>query len=69
LTWEPRRGRTNAERNCISNVRIEGITYDLAVAKLHFLMNAARVKRLSGVALKEDDRQIEPPSDCFEGRR
>lgn len=58
LTWEPRRGRTNAERNCISNVRLEGIGYELAAAKLHFLMNAARVKRLSGVDLKEDAGSI-----------
>ena len=42
LTWDPRPGRTDAERNCISNVRTEGIGYDLAVHKLHFLMRASR---------------------------
>lgn len=61
LTWDPRPGRTDAERNCISNVRAEGIGYDLAAHKLHFLMTAARARRLSGVALKEDAGGIEAP--------
>ena len=54
LTWDPCPGRTDAERNCISNVRSEGITYAAAVHKLHHLMRAARELKLSGVALKED---------------
>jgi len=54
LTWNPRRGRTDADRNCISNVRTEGASYDLAAHKLHYLMEAARTRRLSGVQLKED---------------
>lgn len=54
LTWAPRPGRTDAERNCISNVRPEGLDYALAAHKLHFLMQEARARRLSGVALKED---------------
>lgn len=54
LTWNPRPGRTDAERNCISNVRTEGISYALAAHKLHFLMSEARLRKLSGVALKED---------------
>ena len=54
LTWDPRPGRSDAERNCISNVRTEGIGYDLAAHKLHFLMTASRTRRLSGVGLKED---------------
>ena len=60
LTWDPRPGRTNAERNCISNVRAEGIGHELAADKLHFLMNAARVRRLSGIQLKEDARLLGP---------
>ena len=27
ITWDPRPGRTDAERNCISNVRPEGLGY------------------------------------------
>jgi len=54
LTWSPRPGRTDAERNCISNVRTEGMSYRLAAHKLHFLMREARRRNLSGVRLKED---------------
>ena len=54
LTWDPRPGRNDAERNCISNVRTEGISYGLAAHKLHFLMEASRTRRLSGVGLKEE---------------
>ena len=59
LTWDPRPGRHDAERNCISNVRTEGISYSLAARKLHFLMEQARARQLTGVELKEDLR-IEP---------
>lgn len=57
LTWDPRPGRTDAERNCISNVRTEGIGYRAAAHKLHFLMREARVRKLSGVSLKEVSRK------------
>lgn len=53
LTWNPRPGLTDADRNCISNVRTEGISYELAAHKLHFLMEASRELKLSGVRLKE----------------
>jgi ethanolamine ammonia-lyase small subunit len=53
LTWQPRVGRQDAERNCISNVRAEGLSYELAAHKLLFLMNESRRLELSGVRLKE----------------
>ncbi len=53
LTWQPRPGRTDAERNCISNIRNEGLSYELATHKLLFLMNESRRLKLSGVQLKE----------------
>jgi len=53
LTWAPRPGRTDAERNCISNVRTEGISYTQAAHHLHFLMREARVRKLSGVGLAQ----------------
>ena len=53
LTWDPRPGRTDAERNCISNVRTEGLAYELAARKLHSLMTQARRLRISGVSLKD----------------
>jgi ethanolamine ammonia-lyase small subunit len=51
LTWDPRRGRTDAERNCISNVRTEGLSYAAAAHQLHALMESSRSRRLSGVNL------------------
>jgi ethanolamine ammonia-lyase small subunit len=54
LTWAPRVGRTDAERNCISNVRPEGLPYAEAARRLVYLLNEARRLKLSGVGLKDD---------------
>lgn len=54
LTWQPRPGRTDADRNCVSNIRAEGLSYASAAHKLLFLMNEARRLKLSGVRLKEN---------------
>jgi ethanolamine ammonia-lyase small subunit len=43
-----------ALRNCISNIRPEGLSYESAAARLHFLMTESRRRRLSGVALKDE---------------
>jgi len=58
LTWNPRPGRSDAERNCISNVRAGGLSYTLAAHKLLFLMNESRRLKLSGVQLKESARTL-----------
>ena len=54
LTWQPGPNTTDAERNCISNIRPDGIGYADAAAKLAHLLNAMRTLRLSGVRLKDD---------------
>lgn len=54
LTYRPSVGRSDAERNCISNVRPEGLCYDAAAFKLAHLLNAARGKQLTGVGLKDE---------------
>jgi ethanolamine ammonia-lyase small subunit len=53
LTWAPRVGRSDAQRNCISNIHGHGLSYAEAAHKLAFLVNEARKRRLTGVALKE----------------
>jgi ethanolamine ammonia-lyase small subunit len=53
LTWQPRPGRTDGERNCVSNIRAEGLSYEIAAHRLLFLMNESRRLKLSGVQLKE----------------
>jgi ethanolamine ammonia-lyase small subunit len=54
ITWDPRPGRTDAERNCISNIRAEGLAYAQAAAQLGYYLTEARRRRLTGVALKEE---------------
>lgn len=53
ITWEPRSGRTDAERNCVSNIRPEGLSYDQAAAHLSYYLTEARRRQLTGVGLKE----------------
>ncbi|AMY10212.1 Ethanolamine ammonia-lyase light chain [Luteitalea pratensis] len=54
LTWEPVPGRTDAERNCLSNIRPEGLDYGDAAVRLVGLLREARRRELSGVALKDE---------------
>ena len=54
LTHRPRPGLTDADRNCISNVRPEGLGYDVAAARLAYLLDGARRLGRSGVDLKDD---------------
>jgi ethanolamine ammonia-lyase small subunit len=58
LTWQPRRHTTDAERNCISNIRPEGTDYADAAFKLAHLLRAMRARRLSGVKLKDDSDRL-----------
>jgi ethanolamine ammonia-lyase small subunit len=62
LTWRPGAQTTDADRNCISNIRPDGIGYADAAAKLAYLLTAIRGRRLSGVRLKdESDRLLSQP--------
>lgn len=54
LTYQPRPGMMDSQRNCISNVRPEGLPYALAAHKLDFLARQALRLQLSGVELKDD---------------
>ena len=56
LTWAPRIGRTDAERNCISNIRPEGLGYEQAAGRIFALLMEAQRRRLTGVALKEEPK-------------
>jgi len=54
LTFRPRTGRTNADRNCVSNIRPpHGLAYDEALSKVIYLIREAVSRKLSGTALKE----------------
>jgi ethanolamine ammonia-lyase small subunit len=54
LTHTPRRGRHDAQRNCISNVRPAGLSYDGAAFKLAWLMREAMRRGATGIALKDE---------------
>jgi ethanolamine ammonia-lyase small subunit len=59
ITWAPRPGCTDAERNCISNIRAEGLSYAQAAAQLVDTVTGARRLRLTGVELKIETRMGE----------
>ncbi|WP_043833121.1 ethanolamine ammonia-lyase subunit EutC [Muricoccus aerilatus] len=55
LTYEPRTGRRDSERNCISNIHAAGgLAPELAAAKLAWLMREALARKLTGTGLKDD---------------
>jgi ethanolamine ammonia-lyase small subunit len=53
LTWAPRVGRKDAERNCISNIREEGLGYAAAAGRLHYYMQEASRRHLTGLEIKD----------------
>lgn len=54
LTFRPHPRTTDAQRNCISNIRPQGIVADIAGFKLAYLLRAMRARRLSGIGLKDE---------------
>jgi ethanolamine ammonia-lyase small subunit len=54
VTFGPRPGLTDAERNCVSNIHAAGLSDEEAAAKIGWLIREALARRLTGVALKDD---------------
>lgn len=64
LTYSPKTGLNDSNRNCISNVRSEGLSYEEATKKSLYLLKESRKLELSGVNLKDrtqddEDYQLE----------
>ena len=58
LTWNAKRGTEDSMRNCISNIRPEGLKYQSAVHKAHYLMTESFRRELSGVSLKDRSEDV-----------
>jgi ethanolamine ammonia-lyase small subunit len=54
LTFAPRPGLTDAERNCVSNIHGAGLGYDEAAFKIAWLIRAGLAREVTGVALKDE---------------
>jgi len=54
FTYLPQPGKTDADRNCLSNIRPGGLAPIVAAGKLHALLSQSRKLGISGVSLKDD---------------
>ena len=59
ITFEPKVGLTDEKRNCISNVRPEGMDYEKTIQKLIYLLETINARQLSGVNLKDEQELIQ----------
>ena len=60
LTFGPRIGLTDADRNCVSNIHREGLTYEEAAFKIAWLVREGLARRITGVALKDESGDARP---------
>lgn len=58
VTVAPRLGRTDADRNCISNIRPEGMPLAEAARRIGWLIDQALARGISGVTLKDDSDRV-----------
>ncbi|MBL3656059.1 ethanolamine ammonia-lyase subunit EutC [Fulvivirga sediminis] len=54
LTYKPKKGLTDESRNCISNIRPNGLVYPAAADKIFYIIQEAFSKKISGVKLKDN---------------
>ena len=60
LTFAPKPGRSDAERNCVSNIHHAGLSYDEAAFKIAWLVREGLARQVSGVALKDESADRAP---------
>jgi len=54
LTFAPRVGRTDAERNCVSNIRPEGLRVEAAARRIDWIAAAGVARGVTGVGVKDE---------------
>ena len=54
LSWQPKVGLQDSARNCLSNIRTQGMSDAEAVEKFMFLLTEGLRRGLTGVALKDE---------------
>ncbi len=69
LTFAPREGRSDAERNCVSNIHAGGLSHAAAARKIAWLTGEALRRGLSGVALKDEEGLLDGPRQQETPRR
>jgi ethanolamine ammonia-lyase small subunit len=58
FTYQAKVGSTDADRNCISNIHKNGLSYEQALEKLLFLITEADRLQFSGIRLKDETSHI-----------
>jgi ethanolamine ammonia-lyase small subunit len=56
ITFNPQPGLTDHARNCVSNIRPEGLPYVIAAEKIAWLIRESLRLKISGVNLKENSQ-------------
>jgi ethanolamine ammonia-lyase small subunit len=68
LTWKPHPDRTDADRNCLSNIRAGGLSPEFASERLLWYLRAARARQITGTSLKEGSIELKGTAPSTENR-
>ena len=58
ITFHPHVCMTDESRNCVSNIRPEGMNFQMATDKILYLLTEMKLKKLSGVSLKDEFEEV-----------